>query len=76
LRQRQVNEFHVKPGLKFSSSLLGGGRIAAVRVPIPLGKMQDLFNFVPQDNLDAKRELAFHEVRQIAPDLRILARFI
>jgi len=38
--------------------------------------MRSLFDFVAQDNLDAKRELAFHEVRQIASDLRILARFL
>jgi diaminohydroxyphosphoribosylaminopyrimidine deaminase/5-amino-6-(5-phosphoribosylamino)uracil reductase len=34
-----------------------------------------LFDLHALDSLDRKHELAFHDVKQIGPDLRILARF-
>ena len=79
LGRRQINELHVEAGFKLNGSLIREGCVDELLLylaPALLGDAQGLFDLEPLDSLDAKRELAFHEVRQIGPDLRILARFI
>ena len=79
LGRRQINELHVEAGFKLNGSLIRDGCVDELLLylaPALLGEAQGLFDLAALDSLDAKREMAFHEVRQIGPDLRILARFI
>ena len=78
LGQRQVNELHVEAGFKLNGSLLREGCVDELLLylaPTLLGDAQGLFDLPPLDDLAGQRRLAFHDVRQIGPDLRILARF-
>jgi diaminohydroxyphosphoribosylaminopyrimidine deaminase/5-amino-6-(5-phosphoribosylamino)uracil reductase len=43
--------------------------------PSLLGQAQGMFNLPALDDLSGRVQLAFHDVKQIGPDLRILARF-
>jgi diaminohydroxyphosphoribosylaminopyrimidine deaminase/5-amino-6-(5-phosphoribosylamino)uracil reductase len=78
LGRRQVNELHVEAGFKLNGSLLREGCVDELLLylaPTLLGDAQGLFDLPRLDDLAGQRRLAFHEVRQIGPDLRILARF-
>jgi diaminohydroxyphosphoribosylaminopyrimidine deaminase/5-amino-6-(5-phosphoribosylamino)uracil reductase len=43
--------------------------------PALLGDAQGLFDLPALQSLNGRRELFYHEVKHIGPDLRILARF-
>jgi diaminohydroxyphosphoribosylaminopyrimidine deaminase/5-amino-6-(5-phosphoribosylamino)uracil reductase len=78
LGRRQVNELHVEAGFKLNGSLLREGCVDELLLylaPTLLGDAQGLFDLPALDDLAGQRRLAFHEVRQLGPDLRILARF-
>jgi diaminohydroxyphosphoribosylaminopyrimidine deaminase/5-amino-6-(5-phosphoribosylamino)uracil reductase len=79
LGRRQINELHVEAGFKLNGSLIREGCVDELLVylaPALLGDAQRMFNLPVLDTLEQKKNLTFHEVRQIGPDLRILARFI
>lgn len=79
LGRRQVNELHVEAGFKLNGSLIREGCVDELLLylaPSILGDAQGLFDLPALDSLDNRKSLAFHEIRQIGPDLRILARFV
>jgi diaminohydroxyphosphoribosylaminopyrimidine deaminase / 5-amino-6-(5-phosphoribosylamino)uracil reductase len=78
LARRQINELHVEAGFKLNGSLIRENCVDELLLylaPSLIGDAQGLFNLPVLADLDGKRNLRFHEVRQIGPDLRILARF-
>ncbi|MNR84383.1 Riboflavin biosynthesis protein RibD [compost metagenome] len=79
LGRRQINELHVEAGFKLNGSLIREGCVDELLVylaPSLLGDAQRMFNLPPLESLEHKKNLNFHEVKQIGADLRILARFI
>jgi diaminohydroxyphosphoribosylaminopyrimidine deaminase/5-amino-6-(5-phosphoribosylamino)uracil reductase len=79
LGRRQINELHVEAGFKLNGSLIREGCVDELLLylaPTVLGDAQGLFDLRAADSLDEKTPLSFHEIKQIGPDLRILARFI
>ncbi|HJV50310.1 MAG TPA: bifunctional diaminohydroxyphosphoribosylaminopyrimidine deaminase/5-amino-6-(5-phosphoribosylamino)uracil reductase RibD [Noviherbaspirillum sp.] len=79
LGRRQINEVHVEAGSKLNGSLISEGCVDELLLylaPSLLGDAQGLFDLPALDSLDGRKVLSFHEVKQIGPDLRILARFI
>ncbi|MDB5842404.1 MAG: ribD [Herminiimonas sp.] len=79
LGRRQINEVHVEAGFKLNGSLIREycvDELLLYLAPNLLGDAQGLFDLKALDRLDGKRLLSFHEVKQIGPDLRILARFL
>lgn len=79
LGRRQINELHVEAGSKLNGSLIREGCVDELLLylaPSLLGDAQCLFDLPALENLDARQSLSFHEVMQIGPDLRILARFV
>jgi diaminohydroxyphosphoribosylaminopyrimidine deaminase/5-amino-6-(5-phosphoribosylamino)uracil reductase len=79
LGRRQINELHVEAGFKLNGSLIREGCVDELLLylaPSLLGDAQGLFDLAVLDSLEGRRTLAFHDIKQIGPDLRILARFI
>lgn len=79
LGRRQINELHVEAGYRLNGSLIREGCVDELLLylaPSLLGDAQGLFDLGVLDTLDGKCCLSFHEVKQIGPDLRILARLI
>ncbi len=77
--RRQINEVHVEAGFKLNGSLIREGCVDELLLflaPSLLGDAQGLFDLPALASLDGRKSLSFHEVKQIGPDLRILARFI
>lgn len=78
LGRRQINELHVEAGSKLNGSLIREGCVNELLVylaPTLLGDAQGMFNLPVIESLEQKKNLTFHEVKQIGADLRILARF-
>jgi diaminohydroxyphosphoribosylaminopyrimidine deaminase/5-amino-6-(5-phosphoribosylamino)uracil reductase len=78
LGRREINELHVEAGFKLNGSLLRAGCVDELLLylaPSLLGQAQGMFNLPALDDLSGRVQLAFHDVKQIGPDLRILARF-
>ncbi|MGH8808018.1 MAG: bifunctional diaminohydroxyphosphoribosylaminopyrimidine deaminase/5-amino-6-(5-phosphoribosylamino)uracil reductase RibD [Noviherbaspirillum sp.] len=79
LGKRQINELHVEAGVKLNGSLVRErcvDELLLYMAPSLLGDAQGVFNLPVLDSLEQRQLLSFHEVKQIGPDLRILARFI
>lgn len=79
LGRRQINELHVEAGFKLNGSLIRENCVDELLVylaPSLLGDAQGMFALSALDSLDQRKQLRFHEIKQIGPDLRILARFI
>ncbi|MGE5652451.1 MAG: bifunctional diaminohydroxyphosphoribosylaminopyrimidine deaminase/5-amino-6-(5-phosphoribosylamino)uracil reductase RibD [Bacillota bacterium] len=79
LGRRQVNEVHVEAGFRLNGSLIREGCVDELLLylaPSLLGDAQGLFDLPALPSLDGRKTLSYHEVKQIGPDLRILARFI
>ncbi|KRB89208.1 bifunctional diaminohydroxyphosphoribosylaminopyrimidine deaminase/5-amino-6-(5-phosphoribosylamino)uracil reductase RibD [Noviherbaspirillum sp. Root189] len=79
LGRRQINELHVEAGFKLNGSLIRErcvDELLLYLAPSLLGDAQGMFDLKALDNLEGQKRLAFHDVKQIGPDLRILARFI
>ncbi len=77
LGQKQINEVHVEAGHKLNGSLLREGLVDELITylsPKLIGQGRGMTNLGPFATLDDGKALAFHEVTQIGPDLRILAR--
>jgi diaminohydroxyphosphoribosylaminopyrimidine deaminase/5-amino-6-(5-phosphoribosylamino)uracil reductase len=78
LGRRQINELHVEAGFKLNGSFIREqcvDELLLYLAPSLLGDAQGLFDLKALDSLNDKRILAFHDVKQIGSDLRILARF-
>jgi diaminohydroxyphosphoribosylaminopyrimidine deaminase/5-amino-6-(5-phosphoribosylamino)uracil reductase len=79
LGRRQINELHVEAGFKLNGSLIREGCVDELLLylaPTLLGDAQGMFNLPVLESLEQKKNLVFHDIKQIGPDLRILARFI
>lgn len=79
LGRRQINELHVEAGFKLNGSLIREGCVDELLLylaPSLLGDAQGLFDLPALESLDGRYSLSFHEIKQIGPDLRILARFV
>ncbi|MBU3647411.1 MAG: bifunctional diaminohydroxyphosphoribosylaminopyrimidine deaminase/5-amino-6-(5-phosphoribosylamino)uracil reductase RibD [Limnohabitans sp.] len=77
LGDKQINEVHVEAGHKLNGSLLREGlvdELLTYLAPKLMGQGRGMTNLGPFTNLNDAKTLAFHEVTQIGPDLRILAR--
>jgi diaminohydroxyphosphoribosylaminopyrimidine deaminase/5-amino-6-(5-phosphoribosylamino)uracil reductase len=77
LAQKQINEVHVEAGHKLNGSLLREDlvdELLTYLAPKLLGQGRGMTNLGPFTTLDDAKALSFHEVTQIGPDLRILAR--
>jgi diaminohydroxyphosphoribosylaminopyrimidine deaminase/5-amino-6-(5-phosphoribosylamino)uracil reductase len=76
---RQINELHIEAGFKLNGSLIRENCVDELLLylaPHLIGDAQGLFDLPELEALNAKRGLSFQEVKQIGPDVRILARFI
>ena len=77
LGDRQINEVHVEAGHKLNGSLLRAGlvdELLTYLAPKLMGQGRGMTNLGPFTTLDDATALTFHEVTQIGPDVRILAR--
>jgi diaminohydroxyphosphoribosylaminopyrimidine deaminase / 5-amino-6-(5-phosphoribosylamino)uracil reductase len=77
LGRREINELHVEAGSKLNGSLIREGCVDELLVylaPTLIGEAQGMFALGPLASLDHQQRLQFHEVKQVGPDLRILAR--
>ena len=78
LGRRGINELHVEAGYKLNGSLLNEGLVDELLVylaPSLMGeRAQGMFNLPELQALSQQRRLDFVDVRQIGPDIRILAR--
>lgn len=77
LGQKQINEVHVEAGHKLNGSLLREGlvdELLTYLAPKLMGQGRGMTNLGPFTTLSDAKALSFHEVTQIGPDLRILAR--
>ncbi|MEY4075382.1 MAG: bifunctional diaminohydroxyphosphoribosylaminopyrimidine [Pseudomonadota bacterium] len=75
--QRGINELHVEAGHKLNGSLLKGNcvdEVLAYIAPLILGVGRGMTHMGPLQVLGDALPMAFHQVTQIGPDLRILAR--
>lgn len=78
LGRQQINELHIEAGSKLNGSLIRSecvDELLLYLAPSLLGEARGMFDLPAIDNLAQRRQLAFHAVEQIGPDLRILARF-
>ncbi len=78
LGRRGINELHVEAGYKLNGSLLNEGLVDELLVylaPSLIGeRARGMFNLPELQALSQQRRLDFVDVRQIGPDIRILAR--
>jgi diaminohydroxyphosphoribosylaminopyrimidine deaminase/5-amino-6-(5-phosphoribosylamino)uracil reductase len=77
LGTKQINEVHVEAGHKLNGSLLRDGlvdELLTYLAPKLMGQGRGMTNLGPFTTLDDAKALSFHEVTQIGPDLRVLAR--
>ena len=77
LGAKHLNEVHVEAGHKLNGSLLREGlvdELLTYLAPKLMGQGRGMTNLGPFATLDETQALSFHEVTQIGPDLRILAR--
>ena len=77
LAAREINELHVEAGHKLNGSLLRAGLVDELLVymaPLLIGEGRGMSKLGPLSNLQEALALDFHEVTQIGPDVRILAR--
>lgn len=77
LGAKHINEVHVEAGHKLNGSLLREGlvdELLTYLAPKLIGQGRGMTNLGPFTSLNDAKDLSFHEVTQIGPDLRILAR--
>ncbi|MCL2829550.1 MAG: bifunctional diaminohydroxyphosphoribosylaminopyrimidine deaminase/5-amino-6-(5-phosphoribosylamino)uracil reductase RibD [Betaproteobacteria bacterium] len=79
LARRGINEVHVEAGRRLNGALIAAGladELLLYLAPRLIGAdALDLFALPPLSALAESRRLAWHELRQIGEDLRIIARF-
>ena len=79
LARRGMNEVHVEAGQKLNGSLLRAGvvdELVLYLAPCLLGDTaRGLFDLPALADLSERRDVTIREIRQVGPDLRIIARF-
>ncbi len=78
LGRRGINELHIEAGAKLNGSLIEEGCVDELLLyiaPKLLGDARNMFQLTALSELASAKQLKFHGVEQIGPDLRILARF-
>jgi diaminohydroxyphosphoribosylaminopyrimidine deaminase/5-amino-6-(5-phosphoribosylamino)uracil reductase len=79
LARRGINEIHVEAGLKLNGSLLRAGLVDELLLylaPTLLGDgARGMFDLPALTELSGRRDLQVLDLRQIGPDLRLLARW-
>jgi diaminohydroxyphosphoribosylaminopyrimidine deaminase/5-amino-6-(5-phosphoribosylamino)uracil reductase len=78
LGKRQFNEVHIEAGAKLNASLIAEGCVDELLLylaPSLIGDARGMFALPALPSLAQQFRLKFHDVQQIGPDLRILARF-
>lgn len=80
LARRGVNEVHSEAGFKLNGSLLREGLVDELLLYLAPSLIGDasrgLFNLPALASLADKRQLLWHDVRQVGADLRVIARLI
>ncbi|CAA9406762.1 MAG: Diaminohydroxyphosphoribosylaminopyrimidine deaminase / 5-amino-6-(5-phosphoribosylamino)uracil reductase [uncultured Ramlibacter sp.] len=79
LAERQVNELHVEAGHKLNGSLLRAGLVNELLLylaPSLLGQGQPVAALGPLTDLVGGIQLAFDDIAQVGPDLRVRARVV
>ncbi len=80
LGRRGMNEVHAEAGFKLNGSLLHEGLVDELLLYLAPsligGASRGLFNLPALTSLAEKRALQWRDVRQIGPDLRVMARLI
>jgi diaminohydroxyphosphoribosylaminopyrimidine deaminase / 5-amino-6-(5-phosphoribosylamino)uracil reductase len=78
LARRQLNEVHVESGFKLNGSLLRERCVDELLIYFAASiigdKGQGMFNLGELTNLDKRTKLKLHNVTQVGPDLRVMAR--
>ncbi len=78
LGRRGINEVHAEAGFKLNGSLLREGLVDELLLylaPCLIGhQASGLFNLPELLSLDGKQALAIRDLRQIGPDIRLIAR--
>jgi len=78
LGRRGINEVHAEAGFKLNGSLLREGLVDELLLylaPCLIGhQASGLFNLPELISLDGKRALTIRDLRQIGPDIRLIAR--
>ncbi len=78
LGRRGINELHVEAGYKLNGSMLKEGLVDELLMYVAPSVIGDaahgMFNLPELTALSGRRALSFTDVRQIGPDIRILAR--
>ncbi|MCC7545613.1 MAG: bifunctional diaminohydroxyphosphoribosylaminopyrimidine deaminase/5-amino-6-(5-phosphoribosylamino)uracil reductase RibD [Aquabacterium sp.] len=77
LSKREVNELHLEAGHKLNGSFIREGLVdefLVYQAPLLIGLGCGMANFGPLTSLDKAVRLTFHNVQQVGPDLRVLAR--
>ncbi len=78
LGRRGINEVHAEAGFKLNGSLLREGLVDELLLylaPCLIGhQASGLFNLPELVSLDGKRALTIRDLRQIGPDIRLIAR--
>ena len=79
LGRRGVNELHVEAGCRLNGSLLKAGLVDELLLylaPCLIGhEARGLFGLPEALDLEKKHRLAIRDLRQVGPDIRVLARF-
>ena len=78
LGQRGINELHAEAGFKLNGSLIReqcADELLLYLAPSVIGDGQGLFELAAPASLEQVHRLTWHEVSQVGPDLRVLARF-
>lgn len=78
LGRRGINELHVEAGARLNGSLIAEDCVDELLLyvsPTLLGDGRGMFELQAPSQIAQARRLDFHEIMQIGPDVRILARF-
>ena len=80
LARRGVNEVHVEAGHKLNGSLLATGLVDELVIYLAPSLIGDaargMFELPELTDLAGRRELSIKDLRQVGPDIRVIARFV
>ncbi len=80
LARRGINEVHVEAGHKLNGSLLAEGlvdELVLYLAPSLIGEAaRGMFDLPELTDLAGRRELKIRDLRQVGPDIRVIARFV
>lgn len=79
LAQREINELHVEAGFKLNGSFIRAGLVDEFLIylaPKLLGAGAGMANFGPLATLDDAVQLHIQSLKQVGPDVRLVARWV